>query len=224
MGRWTLVSLELRGAAGPDHLVRMLPLAVLAPFVSLWPHIGSPFAAALVAAFLALEPFYNNTLSTWQGQLTAYALLPAEWTEYLRAKNAATLILTCGVVSCCVVLTAFIQPSPPATEDFFHCALYVLSVVFPLLAAGNSISWQQPRARSGWGLEDAAAGLVMLVLLGVVSIPYLLLSTMEQGELLLLVYTPAAAAVWWFKALPHAANRIHKQFPTLWHTIQTPSP
>lgn len=219
-----LIGLEIRGAASTGHLIRVLPLAVLTPFVSLWPQFGSPFIPALVAAFLSLEPFYNNTLNTWPGQLTAYGLLPADWIVYLRAKNCATALITLGVVSLFMLLTAFMQPVAPNSGEATACALYLLSILFPLLAIGNVVSWQQPRARIGWGLEDAAADLVMLLILGLVSLPYALLSTLEQNEVPLLIYSGMAAVIWWHEAIPRAAKSIHERFSTLWHKTQTSLP
>jgi len=219
-----LIGLEIRGAASTGHLVRVLPLAALTPFVSLWPQFGSPFIPGMVAAFLALEPFYNNTLNMWPGQLTAYGLLPADWILYLRAKNCATALITLGVVGLFMILTAYMQPVTPGPGEASACALYLLSVLFPMLSAGNVVSWQQPRARIGWGLEDAAAGLVMLLILGLVSMPYAVLSALEQSEMFLVLYSCIAAAIWWFKAIPRAAGRIHEQFSTLWHKTHTSLP
>lgn len=224
MASGKLIGLEIRGAAATGHLIRVLPLAVLTPFVSLWPQFGSPFIPAMVAAFLALEPSYNNTVNTWPGQLTAYGVLPADWIRYLRAKNCATALITLGVVSVFMILTAYMQPVTPGAGEASACALYLLSVLFPMLAIGNVVSWQQPRARIGWGLEDAAAGLVMLLILGLVSLPYALLSTLEQHEIFLVLYSGMAAAIWWYKAIPRAADRIHERFSTLWHKTQTSLP
>ena len=219
-----LIGLEIRGAASTGHLIRVLPLAVLTPFVSLWPQFGSPFIPAMVAAFLALEPFYNNTLNTWPGQFTAYGLLPADWIVVLRAKNCATALITLGVVTLFMVLTAFMQPVAPGSGEAAACVLYLLSILFPMLAIGNVVSWQQPRARIGWGLEDAAAGLVMLLILGLVSLPYALLSMLEQNEVPVLIYSGLAAAIWWYKAIPRAAGHIHERFSTLWHKTQASLP
>jgi len=218
---WTLVLLELRGAVAAPHIVRLAALGVAAPLFSLWPHIGSPFAAAFGAAFLVLEPFYNNALNIWHGQLTAYALLPRPWESSLRAKGIATILLTLIVVAFFVAITAFVQPSPPTLQELSRCFEYLLSVLFPLLAIGAIVSRQQPRPGSGFGLDDAAGGMVMLIILGLVSIPWSIAGTIASGELLLLSYTVVAAAVWWYVVIPSAARRIHEQIPHLWHNTQT---
>jgi hypothetical protein len=219
----SLVLLELRGAASVRTVVRLLAVSALAPLVSLWPQLGSPFAPAFAAAFLALEPLYNNALQLWPGHFTSYVLLPPPWDEILRAKLIATTVLASGAAAVLVALTSFFQPVPPTPGDIAGCALYFCSVHIPLFATGTLLSRQQSRGRIGFGLDDAAAGSMMMVLLGLMSIPFLIAAQLPAGTIIILAYTLVSAVVVWFFFIPKAARRIQKEIPELWHNMQTSS-
>lgn len=220
----SLVLLELRGAASMRTVVRLLILSALAPLASLWPQLGSPFAPAFAAAFLALEPLYNNGLQLWPGHFTSYVLLPLRWDEILRAKLIATTVLSSGAAAVPVALTSFFQPVPPTPGDAAGCALYFCSVHIPLFATGTLLSRQQPRGSIGFGLDDAAAGAMMMVLLGLTSVPFLIAASLPAGSLIILAYTLVSAVVVWFFFIPKAARRIQKEIPELWHSMETSSP
>lgn len=218
------VMLELRGSASLRNVVRLVAVGALVPLVSLWPQLGSPFAPAFAAAFLALEPFYNNALQLWPGHLTSYALLPPRWEEILRAKLIAATVLASGAAALLVALTSFFQPVPPTLREIADCVMYFLSVHIPLFATGTLLSRQQPRERIGFGLDDAAAGAMMMVLLGLLSIPYLIIAPLPGGTIILTSYILASAAAVWFVFIPRAARHIQKEIPDLWHTMRTSSP
>ncbi len=201
------------------HLARILPLAILAPLVSLWPYIGSPFLPAAIATLLALEPFYNNGLDLWCGQLTAGVVLPADAVRMMRMRNIGVIILTWSCAAFFAALVAFVQPEPPAMRDLGTFALYLLSIQFPLLIVGNDLSWQQIRPVSRWTLEDAAAALIMTAAAGVLSLPYILIIGMPGDVIILLGYAACTAALWWTVALRRTARTIHERYPDLWQQI-----
>jgi hypothetical protein len=213
---------ELRGMFTTGHLFRLLPLSLLAPSLSLWPYIGSPFVPAVLATFLSLEPFYNNMLNIWGGQMTAGALFPAGWTSTLRRRNIAVIIVTWGVLAFYSVLVAYVQPEPVSRERIAALVLYMASIQFPMLMIGNSFSWQQIRGRSGWGLEDAAAALTMLIGVGITSLPFFALTGIPGDSIILILYTAATGVFWWSHSIPRTARTIHEQYPDLWqHTRAT---
>jgi hypothetical protein len=207
---------ELRGMLTTGHLFRLLPLSLLAQLLSLWPYIGSPFAPAVLATFLSLEPFYNNMLNIWAGQMTSGGIFPTGWVSTLRRRNIAVIIVTWGVLAFYTILVAYVQPEPVAPELFGALVLYMASIQFPLLMIGNSFSWQQVRGRNGWGLEDAAAALIMLVGVGISSLPFFALTGIPGDGIILILYTAAAAAFWWSRSVPRAARIIHERYPDLW--------
>jgi hypothetical protein len=221
MPEWPLVALEIRGAARALQVVRLVLLGIAAPLLSLWPYIGSPYVPSFAAAFLVLEPLYNTMLFIWPNQLTGYAVLPVRWESYLRAKGIAAVLITLAVAALFVTATAYMQPAPPTAHELAGCLLYLLSVMFPLLSVGTVVSRQQPRPATGIGLEDIAAGLVMLFLLGVASLPYVLVHAVPWGSYLLIAYTILAAIIWWFSMLPWSARHIQEEIPELWHTTRT---
>jgi hypothetical protein len=214
-----MIGHALRGMAATGHLLRAVPLALLAPLLSLWPYIGSPFAPAAIATMLTLEPFYNNSLNIWHGQLTAGVILPVDLIRTIRQRNIALIILTWGCAALFATMVSYVQPEPPDGTDLGSFALYLASLQFPLLILGNSISWQQIRARSRWTLEDAAAAILMVIGGGVASLPWFLLAGLPGDDLLLLVYTAGTGVLWWRYAIPRTASIIHERSPELWQQI-----
>ena len=216
----SLFALELRGMAATRYHLRIIPLAILAPLFSLWPYLGSPFTPAVIATLIVLEPCYNNALNMWAGQMTAGAVYPADWIRMLRRRNVVQIVLTWGVAALFTALVCYVQPEPPPLQQLGAFALYLASVQFPLLMLGNSFSWQQIRGRSGWGLEDVATALLMLVAGGLVSLPWFLVSGMPGDLIVLVVYSAGTAVAWWTYAVPHAAQTIHELYPDLWQQTQ----
>ena len=214
-----MIITELRGMMATGHLLRMVPLAIIAPILSLWPYIGSMFAPAVIATLVTLEPFYNNALNLWRGQVTAGAVLPANLARVLRQKNAALIVLTWGCAVVFITLVSFIQPEPPSPSMLISIALFLAAVQFPLLMIGNSISWQQIRPRSRWTLEDAAGAILMLIGGGVISIPPLLLGGLPGQAFTLPACACALGLAWWRVAIPHTARIIHDQRTDLWRQI-----
>lgn len=214
-----MITLELRGMIATGHLLRMVPLAFIAPVLSLWPYIGTIFAPAMIATLVTLEPFYNNVLNLWGGQTTSGVILPADVARMLRRKNTAVIILTWGCAAFFVTLICYVQPDPPAVGHLASFALYLAAVQFPLLMLGNSISWQQIRPRSRWTLEDAAGAILMLIGGGLISIPPLLLGTLPGHAITCGAFALAMGLAWWYAAIPHAARIIHEQWTDLWRQI-----
>ena len=214
-----MIITELRGMMATGHLFRMVPLAIIAPILSLWPYIGSIFAPAVIATLITLEPFYNNALNLWHGQVTAGAVLPADLARVLRQKNAALIVVTWGCAVVFIALVSYIQPEPPSPSMLISIALFLAALQFPLLMIGNSLSWQQIRVRSRWTLEDAAGAVLMVIGGGVASVPPVLLAQLPGDEVLLAAYTVAMGAVWWRVAVPHAAHAIHERRADLWQQI-----
>lgn len=219
MREFRRVLIELRGMIATGHLLRMIPLALIAPLLSLWPYIGSVFAPAVIATLLTLEPFYNNTLNLWRGQVTAIVVLPADLTRMLREKNAALVILTWGCAAFFVVVISYVQPEPPDASRLASFALYLAAIQFPLLMLGNSISWQQIRASSRWTLEDAAAAVLMMIGGCAASVPPVFLAQLPAHEIFLAAYTFAMGALWWRYAVPHTARAIHERRTDLWQQM-----
>jgi hypothetical protein len=214
-----LIGLELRGMMAARHLYRLAPLGILAPLLSLWPYIGSPIVPAALATMITLEPFYNNATNLWKGQMTAGVVLPAGHLHMLRRRNVALIILTWCCSAFFAVVVAYVQPEPPTVSVLLMYALYTATIQFPLLMIGNSVSWQQVRARSRWSLEDAAAAVIMVAGGAIVSIPFLLIEGIPGDITIFLCYSAAMAIIWWQWSLPHTARVLHERMPELWQRI-----
>jgi hypothetical protein len=214
-----LIGLELRGMIAAKHLLRLIPLGILAPLLSLWPYFGSPFVPAAVATLLALEPFYNNGANLWKGQLTAGVVLPSSFERMLRRRNIAVAILTWCCMGFFGIIVAYVQPEPIATPAIAAFAMYIVTIQFPLLMIGNSLSWQQVRPRSRWSLEDAAAAIIMLVGALMASLPFLFITGTGGDTLILTVYSAVMGVSWWRWSIPHTSRVLHERMPDLWQRI-----
>ena len=64
----------------------------------------------------------------------------------------------------------------------------------------------------------------MMVLLGLLSIPYIIVAPLPGGTIILPAYILGSAAAVWFVFIPKAAQHIQKEIPDLWHTMRTSSP
>jgi hypothetical protein len=214
-----LIGHELRGMVATRHLLRLVPLAPLASLFALWPYIGSPFVPAVLATFITLEPFYKNTLNLWRGQMTSTVLLPSDLVRTLRLRNCALIVLTFATAALFAILVSYVQPEPPTIAPLLAFAFFMASIQFPLLILGNILSWQQIRPRSRWSLEDAAAVILMMIWVGLASVPSLLILGLTGDWAILLIYTAGMAWGWWAFALPRTAETIHEHLPDLWQQI-----
>jgi hypothetical protein len=189
----------------PRNLV-ILPLTLCSTFLALWPYIGSMFAPVSVAVFLALEPRTNNILFHTPHEFDALVVLPTDWKRVLLAKNSAVTLLALLLFLVISVFTAYFAPVRPDATESIAGVLCFLSVHIPLMAIGNLRSVQSPRRQVGFALSDSAGALVTLVLVGLLSLPSLVLAL--HSPLLCLVYILAAAVLWFRFSIPDTVRRI----------------
>lgn len=210
---WAIYRCEL-------HQVRQCPRTImLAPFLAcgvaltVWLHGIAPlFAAAALTIFPAVELQFNNILYRSPKELEALGICPVPWTLVVRAKNlAAITIVVCIFVPVAIVL-AYFSPSIAGWKDIGDLTCYLPTVLFPMLYIGNIQSLQNPRRNSGWQYEDLAEILWMTVTLALVSMPYMLLRSMNYGIVPILLYGFAWGWLWWNRSIPSTAAMIEKRF------------
>ena len=141
----TLVAWEFRYFFLNTRQVIFLPLLLAAVLLTMWPSIGSPYVPVFLVVFLGTEREYNNTLNRWPAQLAAMILLPVDWPGAVRAKNLTTILITLVVTMCASIVVLYFAPGIPSAEHTLLALLYLLSVIFPLLSAGNARSIHSPR-------------------------------------------------------------------------------
>ncbi len=189
------------------HLLPVLGAGIVA--VSLeFP--APPLIAAVVVALAALEPQFNNILFRTRSELQAMSLLPAPAHAVLAAKNVATIVLSVAVTLFSASVLAFFSGTPPTAGQAGDAALYLSTLLFPLLLAGNTRSMQYPRRMSGWRTDDLVEGTGFLALLAVLSLPWLILVGALEQRLLCAAYAGMIGFLWWTRGLPFAAQRLER--------------
>jgi len=211
----SLITLELRRFFAVPWNLRIAVLAVPAIWLSLWPYTPSPFVPIFGALFIGLEPLYCNILFRAPNELEALSVLPLSWKRIVLAKNIATLLITLICLALLSIIVLYFAPIPPPSDHYWKGALYLGTVVFPLMQIGNSQSVQHPRRQIGWKFDDIAGGVLMGGFVAVLSIPYLLLVEGANAPLLCLPYIAAAAFVWFRRSPAQTSRRVTTQRSTL---------
>jgi len=211
-----LFPIELRRFFEEPRNAVMLPVALLVPFLSLWPYFASPLLPALSATFACMEPYYLNMWYLWPGQFEGFALRPISWRRVIAVKNLAALVLTLILFWVFAAITFYFHTGRIAPNDLGDATLACVVAGMTLSIFGNNYSIVSPRGRMGWTLTDLAASvLAMLVggmsLIPVVVVSYLIGSWEAYGILITL-----AALLWAGWSLPSTAARIANNIPELW--------
>ncbi len=182
------------------RIVVLLPLSIL---IAVWRYSGSSLIPAIGSALILLEPRFNNLLFTTPADGEALSLFPSRWRTVVFAKNLATGILLYVLVALLAIPVGFFGV-PISGSEWLQAELYLLTVLFPLLHAGNLHALQHPRRRVGWSLGDLADVLILLITAGVASIPYAVFSTLASPALWCILYAAGSAWIWWRFSLPRA--------------------
>jgi len=206
-----LVRWEVRQFFASQTNLRFLLLLPPAVFLALWPYIGSPFTPAFLAVFIGMEPQYNNILYRTPREFESLSLFPLDFSVVVLAKNLATIVLTVVLAPAFSVIIGYFSPTPIGQQEIFPAALYLLSVLFPLLTAGNHRSLHSPRRVTGVSLNDAGEAVVTIVLLAVFSLPFFVFVTLMGTPHWCLLYSAAAGFFWYRNSVRDTARRIHQQ-------------
>lgn len=169
-----------------------------------------PLVVVWIIALSGLDGQFNNLFYRSPSELEALSLLPVSWSGIVLAKNCATLsaALLLSVIMSMAIL--YFSPRQPDAAQCGGAALYIWTVVFPLLIIGNLRSVQEAKKETG-GTGDAliqAGGMAVLVL--VCSFPYIILYTLIDDIPATIVYGAIMAIAWLGRSIPRTATRAER--------------
>jgi hypothetical protein len=204
----TLIRWELRYFLLNPRQVLLFPLVLAGILLAMWPSIGSPFVPVFLVVFLGTEREFNNILNRWPSQHEALLLFPVRWRGVILAKNLATMLITLLVAGCASIIILYFAPETPPRAETYHALVYLPTVLFPLLAAGNARSLHSPRAGRVADLDDLPEALISVVVLGAASIPFAILWGVLESGTLTLLYSAATAVYWITVSVPRTARAV----------------
>ena len=207
----SLVRWEIRQFFANRTNLKCLLLLPPAVFLALWPYIGSPFVPVFLALFIGLEPQYSNILYRTTREFESLSLFPLDFSVVVLAKNLATVVLTVALAPLFAVIIAYFSPAEISQPEIGKAAMYLLSVVFPLLASGNHRSLHSPRRLTGVSLNDAAEAVVTIVIVAGCSLPFLVFVTLMGAPGWCLLYSAAAGVSWYRYSVRYTGQAIHQQ-------------
>ncbi len=211
-----LFTIELRRFFEEPRNAVILPVALLVPFLSLWPYFSSPLVPAFAATFACMEPYYLNMWYLWPGQLESFALRPISWRRVIAVKNFSALVVTLILFWVFAAVTFYFHTGRIAPHDVGNATLTCLIAGVALSMFGNRYSIVSPRERMGWTLSDLAASVLALLVGGLSVIPVVLLTYMIGSWEAYGILIVLAAIVWARWSLPSTSERIAKCIPELW--------
>ena len=203
-----LLRMEIRQFMSPPRILHFVPLAVTGVMMVLWPYFGSPFVPAFIVLFSGLETQINNILFRTPLELESLSIFPIEWQHVVKAKNVATILLLLVMFPIVAATLVYFAPTTPTYEQAGGAALYITTIIFPVMHIGNMRSVQHPRRNVGWQIDDLAGVVELLISMGILSIPYFLFAEVLRVPALCLGYFAATAIFWWRYSIPKTANLI----------------
>ncbi len=203
-----LIGVEFRRFFSLPWNLRLVVLIIPAIWLALWGQMPSPFVPIFAALFIGLEPQYCNIFFRASNEFEALSVLPLPWEQIVLAKNLSTILITLICFPMLSILVLYFYPDITPADSIGKAGLYLGSVVFPLLHAGNLQSLQHPRRHLGWQLDDLAGGLIMACIVAVLSIPYLVLVEAAGAPVFCVLYIGAGAYFWLHRSVRETARRV----------------
>lgn len=220
----TVLRFELAAYARGGFPLRLLPLLPAAAFLGAWTWgAASPIAPAVWLACVALEPRFNNMFYGSPRELEAFSLLPSRWERIVLLKNLSTAGIAAGVLALLSVVALYFSPEAFTAARAGETALYLSTIVFPLLILGNGSSARHPRRDAGAFSGGFAEAAWMSVTLLAVSVPWFLLTGLLERPWLGVPYAALTAGWWYFGSVPRTAARISNKSIDQWQTAETSS-
>jgi len=187
-----------------------VPVLLASAFVSLWPYISNWFIPVIIGTFIILEPSFNNILFRSPREFELLAIAPVRWTTVVASKNCGTIMLAVAVTLSLGVPTAYMLLDPPTFGETIQAGEIFLATLFPMIMAGNVRSVQTPRRRVGASLADAAETVITIVILGVVSLPYLFIKAISDVWWIIPLYVVLNVALWIGVSIPATARAVER--------------
>ena len=194
----------------------ILPVALLVPFLSLWPYFSSPLVPAFAATLACMEPYYLNMWYLWPGQLEGFAVRPISWRRVIAVKNFVALVLTLMLFWVFAAITFYFHTGRIAPIELCTTTLACVVAGVALSVFGNNYAIVSPRGRIGWTLTDLAASILAMLVGGVSLIPLVVLSYLIGPWEAYGILITLAALLWAGWSLPSTSVRIANSIPELW--------
>jgi hypothetical protein len=203
-----IIRAEIRRFFTEPRSLIALPVLLLAAFVALWPHLPTWFTPVLMGVYIILEPSFNNILFRSPREFEGLAVAPVRWSTVVISKNCGSMILAVIVLFALSVPTAYMLPDPLTVSQLGEALELFLATLPAMLITGNLRSVQTPRRYAGTSLGDAAEAVITLVILGVATLPFLLLREISATWWAWLMYIAVTAALWLLHSVPATARAI----------------
>ena len=209
---WLLFSTEIRQFFVHRRSLHFVPLLVGGVVLTAWVYpAGSPFLPIVIVVLIGLEPQFNNIFYRTPNELEALIMFPTSWKRVVMMKNLAAVALTliCFILTSMALL--YFSPEIVTFRLTSDAILYLLTIMFPLTQLGNTRSIQHPRRNAGWQIDDFIEAVWMLATIGVLSIPYFLLTGLIEAPVLVITYGVATMVVWYKVSLSKIAANLEKE-------------
>ncbi len=204
----TLITTEIKQFFLHRRSLHLIPLMMAGVLLAFWPYFSSPFVPVILVLFAWLEPQFNNILFRTPLELESLSVLPLEWERIIRAKNIATIFLVLVMFPVVAATILYFSPTVVTSEQTGKAALYILTVLFPLIHVGNMRSVQHPRRETGWQFDDIAGIAELLISVAILSISFLIFTEMLNAPALCVVYFVATLIFWSRYSIPKTAELI----------------
>jgi hypothetical protein len=192
-----------------------LPLAVMLTLGGIWLVVQrgelSPFVTILLVVFAVQDEQFNNFLYRSPNEFEALRMFVLPWRRVVLVKNLAALTTTFLLFWLIAASVMFFSPVPPSLLAWGEATVYGVTIIFPLLCLGNVRSVQEPRRDRGRLAAAAGEALGVVVIVLVLSIPFVLFSTVLHAPEAALAYAAAGMIAWIRFSIPFAARVIQKK-------------
>ena len=202
-----ILSMDLRRCFSAPRIPVLAILACAGVLLAVQRSDLPPLVAIWIVALSGLDGQFNNILYRSPSELEALSLLPVSWRGIVVAKNFAAICAALLLAAIIAMAILYFAPRQPDPGQFADAALYVWTVIFPLLIIGNLRSVQEPKKETG-GTGDAliqAGGMAVLVI--ICSFPYVILYTLTDDIPVTIAYGGVMAAAWLGRSVPRTAAR-----------------
>jgi hypothetical protein len=206
-----LISTEIRQFFVHRRSRHFIPLILVGIFLAQWPYWGSPLAVVILVAVAGLEPQFNNILFRTPSELESLSVLPLPWPSVVRAKNIAAILLFCIMLPIVSAVLLYFPVAPVTWSQTLTAAWYISTIIFPLIHIGNLRSVANPRRESGWRFDDMSGALELLLMLAVLSLPFVIIVELLETPVLCLLYFAATFMFWWRHSLGQTARMIENR-------------
>jgi hypothetical protein len=211
-----LFPIEIRRFLEEPRTTAILPVAIVVPFLSLWPYFSSPWIPTLAATIACVEPYFLNMWCLWPGQRESLALRPINWRRAIAVKNFTALCITLLVFLLFSIITYYFHSGSIAGSGFLLAVQDCVFAGVTLAMFGNNYSVVSPRSRIGWTLSDMAASVLALIMSGIAMVPVIMLSYLLDPWIARSVAVIVALLCWTSWSVPATAVRLTNNVPERW--------